>query len=377
MRFRLIHVLALVVALAATFAGVARALDFSDEDPQPPHGEVGMVYEYEIGTRAGCLPHRIEILSGQLPPGTKLRWVGSQPPDSTTHVLEGVMTEAGEFNVWLAVRDCDNKSAETLFSFVVSGRRYSIATSALPSAAVGAPYSAALQTAGVDSNTTWEVTAGSLPAGLTLSKEGVISGTPTASGSTTFTVEATGNAKDFSGTRVDTKELTLKVVALAARLSRTTAEVGVPFRASLLGSGGQEPYRWTVTGAPAGLSVASDGILSGTPRRAGTYTLAARIADATGAESTLQVQLVVRPRLTIASKQLPTATAGRAYRAKIATRGGVAPLRWSARGLPRGLEVGAGTISGKASSAGTFRVTVRARDSLGAVSAKVLVLTVR
>jgi hypothetical protein len=377
MRFRFIQALTLVAVLAAAFAGIAYALDFEDENPHPPRGEVGMVYEYEIGTRAGCLPHRIEILSGQLPTGTKLRWVGSQPPDSTTHVVEGVMTEAGTFNAWLAVRDCDNKSAETLFTFEVSGRRYSIATSALLSAAVGAPYSATLQTAGVDSNTTWEATAGSLPAGLTLSKEGVISGTPTAAGSSTFTVQATGNARDFSGTRVDTKELTLSVVALAAQLSRTTAEVGVSFQASLVGSGGQAPYRWSVTGAPAGLSAAADGTLSGTPRRAGSYTLSAQLIDATGAQGTLEVRLAVRPRLAIASRRLPAATARRGYRAKIGTRGGVAPLRWSASGLPRGLRVTAGTISGRTAATGTFRVRVRVRDSLGAVSTKTLLLAVR
>jgi hypothetical protein len=377
MRFRFIQILALLAALAAAFAGVARALDFSDEDPQPPRGEVGMVYEYEIGTRAGCLPHRIEILSGQLPPGTRLRWVSSKPPDSTTHVVEGVMTQGGTFSAWLAVRDCDNRSAETLFTFEVGPRRFSIATSSLPAAAVGAPYSATLKTAGVDSNTTWEVSAGSLPAGLTLSKEGVISGTPTAGGSSTFTVEATGVAKDFSGTRVDTKQLTLNVVALAATLSRPTAEVGVPFRASLVGSGGQAPYRWSATGAPAGLTVAADGTLSGTPRRAGSYAIAARVVDATGAESTLQVRLVVRPRLVISAKRLPPAKAGHAYLAKIGTRGGVGPFRWSARGLPRGLKIVAGTISGKAPARGVARVTVRIRDALGAVATKTLVLTVR
>jgi large repetitive protein len=377
MGFRFIRVLALAAALAAVFAGVARALDFDDEDPEPFRGEVGMVVEYEIGTHAGCLPHRLEILSGQLPPGTKLRWVGSKPPDSTTHVVEGVLTQGGTFSAWLAVRDCDNRSSEALFTFEVGPRRFSIATPSLPAAAMGAPYSATLQTSGVDSNTTWKVTAGSLPAGLALSKDGVISGTPTAGGSSTFTVEATGVAKDFSGTRVDTKQLTVNVVALAATLSRPTAEAGVPFRASLVGSGGQAPYRWSATGAPAGLTVAADGTLSGTPKRAGSYTFGAHVVDATGAESTLQMRLVVRPRLVISAKRLPPAKAGHAYLAKVATRGGLGPFRWSARGLPPGLKLVAGTISGKAPAARTARVTLRIRDALGAVATKTLVLTVR
>jgi hypothetical protein len=63
MRFRFIQVFALLAAVAAVFAGVARALDFNDEDPEPPRGEVGMVYEYEIGTHAGGN----ELAVGQLP----------------------------------------------------------------------------------------------------------------------------------------------------------------------------------------------------------------------------------------------------------------------------------------------------------------------
>jgi hypothetical protein len=374
MRFRFIRALVLAAVLAAAFAGVARALDFDDEDPNPPHPEIGLVYHYEIGTHAGCLPHRVVILSGALPPGLKL----SQLNDHTA-LVDGIATESGTFSVWLAVRDCDNRSAETLFTFDVWGRRFSIATASLPSAGLGAPYSATLQTAGIDSNTTWTVTSGALPAGLTLSSGGVISGTPTAAGAATFTVQASGVAKDFTGTRIDTKQFTLNVVSLAARLSRPAAEVGVPFRASLVGSGGQAPYTFSATGAPAGLSVSSDGTISGRPTRAGTYTIAARIVDRTGAASNLQVRLVVKPRLAIKTAKLPAAAAGRGYRAQLGVRGGVGPFAWSATGLPSGLKLSArtGSLAGTPHGAGTFRVTVRVRDALGAVSKKTLSLTIR
>jgi putative Ig domain-containing protein len=128
------------------------------------------------------------------------------------------------------------------------------------------------------------------------------------------------------------------------------------------------------------LTISSSGAISGVPRRAGTYTVSARVVDANGAVGNVQVRLVVRPRLTIAAKALPGAKAGHAYNAKISVRGGVTGLRWSiSRGtLPAGLRLGAttGTITGVPRSAGSFRVTVRVRDSLGAVSSKTLLLSV-
>src|ERR1700692_2828508 len=107
MRFRLWHVLVLAAVAAGVFVGVARALDFNEEDPMPPHAEVGMVYSYMIGTHAGCLPHRLVIDSGNLPPGLSLRAI-----DLDTFVVEGIATEAGTFSAWIQLLDCDNHSAE-------------------------------------------------------------------------------------------------------------------------------------------------------------------------------------------------------------------------------------------------------------------------
>jgi large repetitive protein len=373
MHFRFFRVLTLLVLMAGAFAGVARALDFDDEDPVPPHAEVGMVYSYLIGSHAGCLPHRLEILSGELPPGLSIRRIALDK-----HVVEGVATEAGTFSAWIALKDCDNHSAETLFTFDVWERRWGISTQSLKAAAVGSPYSATLEGSGLPSDVTWEVTAGALPAGLTLSADGVISGTATATGSSTFTVKATAKEKNFGPTRVDSKQLTLNVVSLAASASRKVAEVGVSFSSSLLGTGGQAPYTWSATGLPAGLAVSSAGAITGVPVRAGSYSVGLHLVDASGSAANLQLKLVVRAKLAIAAKALRTGTVGRAYKLKVAVRGGVPTLRWSATALPAGLKLAArtGTITGVPRSAGTFRVKVRVRDSLGVVSAKTLLLRI-
>jgi hypothetical protein len=378
MRFRFIRVVAVLAVLAGAFAGVARALDFDDEDPDPVRIEVGQILNYKIGTHAGCLPHRVVILSGSLPPGLKLTQV-----DYQTALVDGIPTEAGTWNVWLAVKDCENKSAESLFTFDIAQRTYGIKTTSLPPATAGSPYSAKLEAGDHPTRfADWKITSGSLPAGLSLSPtDGTISGTPTGTGASTFTVTVTGNGDDGK-LRTDSKQFTLSVTtAIAVSTSVRTAEVGIPVRSSLSATGGQAPYSWSATGLPPGVTVGSDGVLRGVPTRAGSFPLSAHLVDASGAAKDATVTLVVRPRLAIAAKGLPSATAGRAYRSKIATRGGVAAFRWSlAKGqLPRGLKLAAttGTIAGKAASAGTFRITVRVRDALGAVATKQLLLRVR
>jgi hypothetical protein len=147
----------------------------------------------------------------------------------------------------------------------------------------------------------------------------------------------------------------------------------------LVATGGQAPYTWSATaGAPPGLSIASNGAISGVPTRAGVYTLAAHLADASGASRDVQIRLAVHARLKIATSRLAAATAGHAYSAKIAVRGGVVRFRWTITGLPRGLTFSARTriISGTPATSGTFRVKLRVRDALGAVSTKVVTLRV-
>jgi hypothetical protein len=68
----------------------------------------------------------------------------------------------------------------------------SVSTASLPPAVGGAPYSAQLSAFGGTGGDTWAVSAGALPAGLTLNTAtGVISGTPTAVGTGNFTISVT------------------------------------------------------------------------------------------------------------------------------------------------------------------------------------------
>jgi hypothetical protein len=69
----------------------------------------------------------------------------------------------------------------------------SIGTSSLAATTTGSSYDSALSASGAWGFYSWSVGSGSLPAGLSLNTQtGVISGTPTTAGATSFTVEATG-----------------------------------------------------------------------------------------------------------------------------------------------------------------------------------------
>ncbi len=67
----------------------------------------------------------------------------------------------------------------------------------------------------------------------------------------------------------------------------STARVGVVYHVQLSVTGGQAPYTWSLSpnstaGLPAGISIASDGTISGTPTTDGTFDFVIRLTDAIG-----------------------------------------------------------------------------------------------
>jgi hypothetical protein len=94
-------------------------------------------------------------------------------------------------------------------------------TTSLPATGVGAKYSQQLVAAGGAGQYSWSVTSGALPAGLSLSSAGVISGTPSAGGAQTFTATVTDPGPP---SQTATEQLTISV-ARAARVTRVKATV--------------------------------------------------------------------------------------------------------------------------------------------------------
>jgi hypothetical protein len=163
-----------------------------------------------------------------------------------------------------------------------------ITTTTLPTAPLNASYSASVTATGGVPPLSWSITAGALPAGLKLSNSTTgtvqITGKATAAGSSTFTITVTDAS---AGDPPASQQLTIVVSSLAITTTSPLppGTVGTLYDSPGLqftASGGTGNDTWTVaTGStlPAGLSLSSAGLLSGTPTAGGTFTFGITATD--------------------------------------------------------------------------------------------------
>jgi subtilisin family serine protease len=146
-----------------------------------------------------------------------------------------------------------------------------ISGSPLPDGTTGIAYSSGFTASGGVSPYTWSITSGSLPAGLLLSSSaGAITGTPTTTGTASFTVQATGADGGTS-----TRSTSIRVAAPLAisTTSLAAGTVGTSYSAALASTGGEPAITWSLASGslPSGLTLSSSGSISGTPSASGTY----------------------------------------------------------------------------------------------------------
>ena len=164
-----------------------------------------------------------------------------------------------------------------------------ITTTSLPAATQGSAYSQALQASGGNGALTWSLASGALPAGLNLSSGGVISGTPTGTGTSTFTVRVADSDGITGASDEDTQALSIQVTATNSVPAITTTSLpaatqGSAYSQALQASGGNGALIWSLASGtlPAGLNLSSGGVISGTPTGTGTSTFTVRVADSDG-----------------------------------------------------------------------------------------------
>ena len=168
------------------------------------------------------------------------------------------------------------------FSQNVTTGPLTIGTSSLPDAVQNTQYSTNVTASGGVQPYTFSLVNGSvLPSSLTINAAGVISGTPTAPGTTTFTVQA----KDSSPTP-QTVTATLSIT-VASNLQITTTSlqsgvVGDSYSASISATGGVPSYTFSLASGsvlPAGLSISPAGAITGQPTATGTTNFTVQLQD--------------------------------------------------------------------------------------------------
>lgn len=232
-------------------------------------------------------------------------------------------------------------------------------------AAVDDDFYAALIVAGGRAPYAWEATG--LPHGIVLTADGKLVGKPTAQGTYRIHVKATD-----ADARTAEADITVTVAPALAigSTSLPRAITGDDYLSSLTATGGTAPYTWTATGLPDGLTLDSDGTLSGTTNTLGSHHVSLTVADAKSRTATKTVILTVVEPLVITSPGLSGAHTGAAFSATFTASGGTAPYTWSVEDAPPGLSMSeAGVLSGTPTSIGSYdKMAVTVTDHSGATA---------
>lgn len=153
----------------------------------------------------------------------------------------------------------------------------------LPQPQVESGYLGFFTASGGEQPYTWDVKSGSLPTGLALTAStGTIAGTPTQTGTSTFTIEVRDASSPVA---TASAPMSLSVIAQpnlqASGAGLPSGLTQVSYTANLSASGGTPPYSWSLTSGqlPSGLNLSSTGAITGIPITVGQSNFTAQVTD--------------------------------------------------------------------------------------------------
>lgn len=194
-----------------------------------PNGTVATAYSQVLTASGGASPYTFSVVSGALPTGLSLGAVSNPTSRSSTVTLSGTPTAGGTFN--FTIRTTDNSigtgpvQQDQAYTVTIASPTISVSPTTIPNGTRNTAYSQTLTANGGTASYTWNVSAGALPSGLSLSGGGVVSGTPTAVGSFTFTARAQDSSTG-GGPYAGTRSYTFSIAEIVPVANAGSATVG-------------------------------------------------------------------------------------------------------------------------------------------------------
>ncbi len=314
-----------------------------------------------------------------LPAGTALRT--DTPPwfDVNSHAgVIGIVAQPGDFNFTL-MRDGVAFPYHLRVTPLVLKDNWTIAD-----AFVTKPYSLQLTASrdGVDVvGATWTVNPATLPPGMTMSLDGLLSGTPTAAGVYNINFSIRDNTGDQIGRGVTINVFQVEITTPGAL--QPIATQNAFYTTTIEASGGTSPYTFTSSGTPAGLTLTEAGTLSGTPTFSGHWWFNITATDAIGRSYSKTMSLIsigvpaTLPEIHSYDEFVNDCAVGVSCTAAMRViNGGRPPFTWSATGLPPGMAIRSGEgqnsswippynaeLWGTPTQVGHFPVTLTLKDA--------------
>jgi hypothetical protein len=186
-------------------------------------GQVGVVYNSAVQVTGGQAPFTFSISSGSIPNGLTL--------DAVTGTIKGTPAVAGLFSFTVLVTDSTgnfNSSGACGINVLASSGQINplTLTCAGGTGTANVPYSSQFVATGGTAPYTFAVTSGTLPKGLTLSKTGALTGTPTTAGTYSFSVTVTDSTTLKAVTLCKACSITINTTTTTPLDSGDTATIG-------------------------------------------------------------------------------------------------------------------------------------------------------
>ena len=321
-------------------------------------------YHQALVGDGGVIPYNWTVTSGSLPPGLALSAAGQ---------ITGFATTTGSFTFTAQATDAAGTSAQRDFSINVGSAQMTIDNGPLlPPGTRSLHYGLQLTATGGTGTLTWTVASGTLPAGLTLSTGGNLSGIPTTAVVSNLVLHVADSSGKTSNSAV-TLAVDSTAFALTSFTSLLTGVKDLAYSQTLTATGGAAPYSWALGSAPLpdGLTLDSTGNITGTPTAPGTFVFSITATDHRARSLSQNYTIIIEAIPIAITSPLPLlyGVKGVPYSQAIQLSGGVQPFHWSigAGTLPPGLRLGTtGVISGTPTTPGNaFSFTLSVTDNNG------------